>query len=104
MRISRATIIALACLGTSPVVACPSHVVATDFSPLVLQNNPAPGLPRVWAPAYSYDSGYGSSLAYGGGGWYGGGGYSGGYGKAYSHGGGRYGGGRGYGHGGGWRR
>jgi hypothetical protein len=103
MRISRAALV-LACLGTSPVVACPAHVVATDFSPLVLQNNPAPGQPRVWAPAYSYDNGYGSSLAYGGGGWYGGGGYSGGYGKAYGHGGGRYGGGRGYGHGGGWRR
>jgi hypothetical protein len=94
------------------VVACPAGVVATDFSPLVLQNNPAPGQPRVWAPAYSYDNGYGSSLAYGGygGGYYGGysgggrGWHGGGYGKAYGHVGGHYGGGRGYGHGGGWRR
>jgi hypothetical protein len=105
MRISRAALV-LACLGTSPVVACPAHVVATDFSPLVLQNNPAPGQPRVWAPAYSYDSGYGSSGdgggwsggGYGGGSYGGGRGWHGGYGKAYGYGGGRYGGiGRGYG-------
>lgn len=99
MRIITRTFLAIACLGSGPVVACPAHVSVNVGSGYAVNVN----VPKVWSPGNSYGYGY-TAPSYGHGGHYGGirvwnGG------KSYGHVGGPYGGvGRGYGHGGGWRR